>query len=435
MNLVLFTHPEFLSQQSMPRYAKMIQDGMIKRGHTVEIWTPTSRVYKLPFGKSFKKWLGYVDQFLIFPFEVKNRLKKLPVDTLFVFTDHALGPWVPLVKNRLQIIHCHDFLAQHSALGTVPENRTSWTGRLYQKIIRKGYVKGRNFISVSQNTRYDLHKFLSRVPKISEVVYNGLNQCFECGDVYVAREHFSTLINRDLSQGYLLHIGGNNWYKNRGGVIEIYCGWRKDSKYKLPLLLVGSSPSKSLIDQRNESPYKNDIFFLNDIDDNGLKLAYHGASLFLFPSLAEGFGWPIAEAMASGCPVLTTNRAPMTEVAGTAAFLIPRMPADPGLVKDWVCKAREVIDLVLNLDTEERNKIVSSGLINALRFNTEYALDKIENIYLEVIQGQKLKGKETSTHSKIALTPQENYKGPFVIPIILVCIFGIEMIEFSCRIF
>ena len=404
MHLVLFTHAEFLAQQSMPRYAKMIQEGMLKRGHTVEVWTPKSRIYKLPLGKGLKKWLGYIDQFLIFPFEVKNRLKKLPPDTLFVFTDHALGPWVPMVKNKLHIIHCHDFLAQYSALGEIVENPTSWTGCMYQKMIKKGYSKGKNFISVSQNTQSDLHKFLGRIPNVSEVVYNGLNQTFECGDIYVARYHFSNLLSKDMSQGYLLHIGGNNWYKNREGVIEIYCGWRKLGKYNLPLLLVGASPAQSLIDQRDNSHYKNDIYFLNDIDDNGLRLAYQGASLFLFPSLAEGFGWPIAEAMASGCPVLTTNQAPMTEVAGTAGFLIPRMPSDQVLIKNWGTKAGEVIDSVLGLDYEGRNKIVNAGITNSLRFNTEDALDKIENIYLKITNGNQSKGKDSTPRSKLSLT-------------------------------
>lgn len=405
MHLVLFTHPEFLAQQSMPRYAKMIQEGMLNRGHTVEVWTPTSRIYKLPLGTGFKKWLGYVDQFLIFPFEVKSRLKKLPSNTLFVFTDHALGPWVPMVKNKLHIIHCHDFLAQYSALGDITENLTSWTGRQYQKMIKKGYTKGKNFISVSQNTRNDLHKFLGRIPNVSDVVYNGFNQTFDCGDMYEVRLHFSNLLKRDLSQGYLLHVGGNNWYKNRGGVIQIYCSWRNSSKFNLPLLLVGASPTQSLIDQRDNSLYKNDIYFLNDIDDDGLKLAYQGASLLLFPSLAEGFGWPIAEAMASGCPVLTTNQAPMTEVAGNAGFLIPRMPSDPALITNWGIAAAQVIDSVLSLDSEERNKIVSAGIKNSLRFNTEDALDKIESIYVEITNG--IKGKNSTPHSQLPLPPNK----------------------------
>lgn len=404
MHLVLFTHPEFLAQQSMPRYAKMIQDGMIKRGHSVEVWTPRNRFYNLPFGKNLKKWLGYIDQFLIFPLEVKSRLKKLPSNTLFVFTDHALGPWVPLVKKKIHIIHCHDFLAQHSALGTIPENPTSWTGCLYQKMIRKGYSQGKNFISVSQNTRNDLHKFLSRIPKVSEIVYNGLNQSFEMGNVAAARQYFSSIINRDLSQGYLLHIGGNNWYKNRGGVIEIYNGWRKKSKFMLPLLLIGSSPSPALNEQKDNSPYKKDIYFLNDIEDKGIRMAYHGANVFIFPSLAEGFGWPIAEAMASGCPVVTTNLAPMTEVAGSAGFLISRMPPDFNLMENWASESGEIIESILNLDPEERNNIIRAGIKNSSRFNTEAALDNIEKIYLQLTEGGYVKGKDSISRSKMSVT-------------------------------
>jgi glycosyltransferase involved in cell wall biosynthesis len=74
------------------------------------------------------------------------------------------------------------------------------------------------------------------------------------------------------------------------------------------------------------SPYKADIHWLSGIDDEHVAHAYSGAAVFLFPSLGEGFGWPIAEAMASGCPVVTTDEAPMTEVAGEAGFLIPRRP-------------------------------------------------------------------------------------------------------------
>ena len=62
--------------------------------------------------------------------------------------------------------------------------------------------------------------------------------------------------------------------------------------------------------------------------DDLVKMAYVGASLFLFPSLAEGFGWPIAEAMASGCPVITTNKRPMTEVTKGTGRLIEKMPKE-----------------------------------------------------------------------------------------------------------
>src|SRR5690606_565450 len=116
MNIVFFAHPHFLGQQSMPRFARMLSEGMKEQGHKVEIWMPKPVFYNLPFLTILKKWMGYIDQFIIFPSQVKKRLHVCPDDTLFVFTDHALGPWIPMVAHRHHVIHCHDFLAQRSAM-------------------------------------------------------------------------------------------------------------------------------------------------------------------------------------------------------------------------------------------------------------------------------------------------------------------------------
>ena len=74
MKIILFTHPDFLGSQSMPRYANMLLRGMQERGHEVEVWSPKARFYKLPMKDSLKKWLGYVDQYIVFPMEVKFKL-------------------------------------------------------------------------------------------------------------------------------------------------------------------------------------------------------------------------------------------------------------------------------------------------------------------------------------------------------------------------
>jgi len=124
------------------------------------------------------KWAGYVDQYLLFPMWVRKALVGVPQDTLFVFCDQALGPWVPLVKNRPHVVHVHDMLALRSALGDVPENPTSATGRIYQRYIRRGFRRARHFISISGKTRDDLHRFGGISPVTSEIVYNGLNYPF-----------------------------------------------------------------------------------------------------------------------------------------------------------------------------------------------------------------------------------------------------------------
>lgn len=375
----------------MPRFAKMLAEGMTKRGHQVEIWSPEPRFYNLPLPKVFKKWLGYLDQYIVFPAQVRKRLKTTSQNTLFVLTDHALGPWLPLVADRPHVVHCHDFLAQQSALGLIPENPTSWTGKQYQAYIRNGYSQGKNFISVSNKTQHDLHKFIDPSVIESDVVYNGLNQSFEAKNPATARSYIGHKIGLDLNQGYLLHIGGNQWYKNRLGVIEIYDAWRDQQKTTAPLLLIGESPDVVLNERINQSKYKSEIHSFNNVEDNLISNIYSGAIVFLFPSLAEGFGWPIAEAMACGCPVITTDEAPMTEVAGNAAFLIPKQPSNKLEVKAWAANAAKIVENISSFSSEKRKNVTDISIENSKRFNVDHALDQIENIYKNILQKENIK--------------------------------------------
>lgn len=385
MEIVLFVHPTFLGSQSMPRYARMLAEGMKELGHSVEIWSPAPLFFKVAPIQSLKKWMGYIDQYIVFPFRVRKRLQACNADTLFVFADQALGPWVPLVCDRHHIIHCHDFLAQRSAQGEIPENPTGWSGRMYQSFIRKGYQKGKNFIAVSKKTKEDLLTFLEHTPDRCDVVYNGLTQHFEPQDANTIRRLLSEQKRINLTEGYLLHVGGNQWYKNRVGVIEVYNAWRALPGNTLPLLLIGPKPNNSLLEAYNKSNFQPDIHFLSGVEDEFIRQAYAGASVMLFPSLAEGFGWPIAEAMASGCPVITTNEAPMSEVAGDAACLIRPRPRQEEAAVAWAKDTATRVNELLGLSVTARQEIVRKGLTNAARFNTGNAIKTIEAIYKEVV--------------------------------------------------
>lgn len=385
MRIVYFTHPAFNSHQSMPRFTKMLADGMQASGHSVKIWSPAPVFFKLPVKTPLKKWMGYIDQFIVFPMVVRRRIKKNPSDTLYVFTDHALGMWVPIVKHLPHVIICHDFLAQHSAKGHIPQNITGRSGQKYQQLIHNGYAQGANFISVSKNTQQDLHLFLQHTPSLSQVVYNGLNKKFTPIATKTARLTITGKTGIECNAGYILHVGGNQWYKNRAAVIQIYNDWRKEFNNKLPLLLVGPSPSAQLFTEIKNSPYKTEIYVLDNLSDEYINAAYSGAAALLFPSLAEGFGWPIAEAMAAGCPVITTNAAPMTEVGGDSATYIPAQPLIEPEISLWVAGAANVLNMVVNMPAAERTELINKGLENAQRFNTKNALDEMEKIFLAVL--------------------------------------------------
>jgi len=264
MRLILLTHPPVFDSASMPRFAGMIRRGMTEHGHEVEVWTSDQRIGRLPVPSAFiRKWLGYADRFLIYPRKLRKLVNQQPDDALFVVTDQALGMWVPYFTHRPHVIHCHDFLALKSARGEYPEHPTGWTGRQYQRLIRKGFSHGKAFISVSEKTRADLHRFLPYAPKISEVVPNGLNHPFRPME---QAERISLLKKTGVEiseHGLIIHIGGNQWYKNRRGVLEIYRAYAAAYPKPAALWMVGALPTHQLLNLAASIPSPGKVHFLS----------------------------------------------------------------------------------------------------------------------------------------------------------------------------
>jgi glycosyltransferase involved in cell wall biosynthesis len=186
-------------------------------------------------------------------------------------------------------------------------------------------------------------------------------------------------------RGILLCVGANVWYKNRRGVLRIYEHYAKRLSSPLPLWVVGPQPSpmeKREIATR-VSPGR--VRFVQGIDHRCLQAAYSLARASLFPSLAEGFGWPILEAMACGCPVLTTGEAPMTEVGGSAARYIPRLVHGDD-IDAWASRcADELMDL-LALSERERAALIQAGISQAARFDSDRAIDAYIDVYRRVLE-------------------------------------------------
>ena len=392
MKLVFLTHPPFLKMASMMRYAAWLADGMRQRGHEVHIWAPEPHFYKLPVPARFRKWMGYIDQYLVFPRLLRKRMAQQPSDTLYVFADHALGPWVSAVVPKPNVVHCHDFLAQDSALGLIPQNPVSATGRIYQRYIRQGFRQADAFIAISQKTRDDLLVVIGSNGNC-EVVYNGVNPRFRPStDVATDRAMLGKTLGIDLSHGYVLHVGVNTWYKNRRGVLVAYDAWRRSAgaQAALPLLMVGPQPPEALAELRKSLPSSSDIHFLTAVSDEVLVSLYGAATVFLFPSIAEGFGWPIAEAMASGCPVITTGIPPMTEVAGDAAyFILPDSDEQATVGSPWATQAAAKLAEVIGLSDAERQAVAARGLAQVKHFDSTQALDRIERIYERLLARRK----------------------------------------------
>ena len=130
------------------------------------------------------------------------------------------------------------------------------------------------------------------------------------------------------------------------------------------------------------SPVRNTgdgIAFLENISDQDLVVLYRNAELLLFPSLYEGFGLPVIEAQACGCPVVTTGRAPLTEIGGDGAAYIAN-PTDSGAVADKVVE-------ILQLGPAEREQMKRRGFRNAAQFSEPEMTKGYFRLYTALLAG------------------------------------------------
>ena len=256
MRILLLRHYPPVEGPSMRAFADQISSGLQSLGHKVEeITAPVLISRLLSRNHPAAKWLGYVDQFLIFPPLLLMRAVLLPKGTLCVLSDQALGPWLPWLGGRSHLIHCHDLLALEASFGHQPFHKLSRFGRWYQRWILLGFKKGRCFLSVSAATKFALKKQLPKVPLFSSVLYNPLSLRFKV----IPKEQAAAALRQPIPQidqkPFLLHVG-STWYKNRLGVLSI---WEQLHRMGSPhhLVLVGSldKAMNSWLDQHSKLKY------------------------------------------------------------------------------------------------------------------------------------------------------------------------------------
>lgn len=173
-------------------------------------------------------------------------------------------------------------------------------------------------IAVSEATKKDLVKGLKADPKKITTIYEGINQEFfspkSSEEVTRVRSHFG------LTKPYLLFVGTVQPRKNLEFLIEAFA----ESKLKHLELVIAGKPGW-LYEKIYAAPKKfgiaNKVKFLGFVDSQLLPGLYSGAEAFVFPSLHEGFGLPLLEALACGCPILAANNSSIPEVVGEAGIL------------------------------------------------------------------------------------------------------------------
>ena len=364
-------------QDSMQIYASMLESGLRARGHDVRLLRP-SAVLGTRVGQNSPlfKWLGYADKFLLFRRGLRRAAATADVVHL---CDHSNAMYVAALARTPHIVTCHDLLAIRSAMGHFPENRVSLTGRIFQRLIARGLRQSRAILCVSAKTRDDLRQHLAIPQKRLHVIPNALHWPYR---PFCAGAAASLLASAGLraDERYFLHVGGNHWYKNRGAAIQILAELRKLPEYaEARLVMAGPQMSPGLRAIAEKHGLHDALVEAVGLSNEHLQALYSYALATLFPSLEEGFGWPILEAQACGCPVVTTDRRPMNEVAGDAAILIN--PARPEAA------ARTIADAL-----RDTTRMRADGLQNAASYTMERMLEQCEALYREVMGVAPMQG-------------------------------------------
>ncbi len=346
-------------QQSMQRFGTMMLEGLRAAGVPAEMIRPEPFFGRIRLAGSFAaKWFAYIDKFLLFPRTLRAKLQAAP--SIIHICDHSNAMYAASAGRIPVVVTCHDLLAVRGALGDATDTPASFTGKRLQRWILAGLRRASAIACVSQATCDDAKRLVrqnSHSPRL-EVIPLGLSYPYRRLERSEARERLARLPGLNAGLPFVLHVGSNLRRKNRAAILRIFAKSR--AQWNGQLIFVGDRLNKELTDEAQTLGISERIVQLGHRESEELETLYNCATAFLFPSRFEGFGWPIIEAQACGCPVVCSSAGPMAEIAGAGAFL--RKPEDEeGFARDLLCLT----------SPEEYAHWSAAALENAKRFRTE----------------------------------------------------------------
>jgi glycosyltransferase involved in cell wall biosynthesis len=219
-------------------------------------------------------------------------------------------------------------------------------------------IKANSIAFVSQLTLTqfeDLAADKKTIQKEWRVIHNSFNAKFTRMDRNKSKEILHPLLI-DLETPFLLHVGSDLPRKNRKLLIDMLAALPLEKK--INICFAGEVLNKELLDYAELLGLQSRIITIIKPDHASLVALYSLCNAFIFPSLLEGFGWPVIEAQACGAPVIASNIEPMPEVSGGAALLFnPKNPLD--FARGYLLLESKDI----------RDDLIQKGYKNCLRFN------------------------------------------------------------------
>ncbi len=222
-------------------------------------------------------------------FHASNQVRRAPRGVKLTATIHDLTCWL------------------------MPQFHTEANIRADRTFAEQILTRADRLIAVSENTRQDAIRVLGIGPERIETIHSG-----------VAPEYFAAEpVKRE--RPYVLFVGAIEPRKNLDTLLDAWKLLRRDLRERFDLLIAGPegwNAEKTLARIRAEANY------LGYVPESDLPALTAGATAFVYPSLYEGFGFPVVQAMAAGAPVVTSNTSALPEIAGDAALLVDARSAD-----------------------------------------------------------------------------------------------------------
>jgi glycosyltransferase involved in cell wall biosynthesis len=274
---------------------------------------------------------------------------------------------VPLFYRGKLIVTIHDLihLGSHVNSGSARSWAYAWP------MLKMASRKAGHIITVSEYSKMQIVERLGVAPERVTVIYNGVGTDFHPGDGVVAREEVSRFLG--VNEPFLLFVGNLKPHKNLGCLLRAFANLCTSPSFDRQLVIVGQDLKwgKRLVEESRRLRLEGRVFFVPHASVELLHHLYTAADLFVMPSLIEGFGLPVLEAMASGTPVICARASALPEVGGEAVEYF-----DPSDAEDLAVTIERVLgspDLQANL----RRK----GLERASRFTWQECAQKHCEIY------------------------------------------------------
>jgi len=230
--------------------------------------------------------------------------------------------------------------------------------------------RARAIITISESTRQDVIRYFHVAPEQVRTVYCGVDEGFRpLPQAQV--EAFKA--QQGLPQGFILFIGTIEPRKNVAALIKAYAAWRRRAG-QAPKLIIGGGKGWyygqvfALVESLG---LRDDVIFPGYLPQADLPMWYNAATIFVYPSLFEGFGLPVLEAMACGTPVITSKASSLPEVVGEAGMLVD--PTD-------VDNLSYALERVFN-DLTLRDSMRQKGLAQSAKFSWHKAATETLEVY------------------------------------------------------